>query len=79
MPEEELDEARIAIENFDGTCKACGAIESGWKARDFAFDHNHKTLKFRGIICQRCNVVIGQALESITRLLGIVRYLVDGL
>ena len=38
-------------------------------------DHNHKTGKVRGILCQNCNLVIGHAYENIDILRQIIAYL----
>lgn len=75
VPESEVERARIAIENFDGRCQSCGSTSAGHGKKDFSLDHDHATFRFRGIICNACNTAIGQAKESLDRLLAIVRYL----
>lgn len=50
-------------------CELCG--ENGV----ICFDHDHKTGKFRGWICQRCNTTIGFVEDSIPLLLRIIDYL----
>lgn len=42
--------------------------------RGFAIDHDHKTMKFWGILCQHCNLAIGHALDSVVRLLSLAAY-----
>lgn len=39
-------------------------------------DHDHKTGKVRGIVHSKCNLVIGNASEDISVLVGAIRYLV---
>ena len=39
------------------------------------FDHNHKTGKFRGWICKRCNLIIGMAQDDRELLLKLIEYL----
>ena len=38
-------------------------------------DHNHKTGKVRGLLCQNCNLMIGNAGEDINILLSGIEYL----
>jgi len=61
LSEDEIDRARIAFEGFDGFCQACGS--KGFCGR-WCFDHCHKTLKFRGIVGNRCNVILGMVEDN---------------
>ena len=38
-------------------------------------DHNHVTGKVRGILCNKCNLLIGHALDSIDILKSAIKYL----
>jgi hypothetical protein len=38
-------------------------------------DHNHKTKKVRGILCQRCNCLLGFACEDTAILKSAIKYL----
>ena len=38
-------------------------------------DHNHETGQIRGLLCHRCNLVIGNAKENINTLLETITYL----
>ena len=38
-----------------GDCPACGRHTTKW-----VLDHDHKTDKFRGYICDSCNVAFGK-------------------
>jgi len=38
-------------------------------------DHNHLTMKVRGLLCSRCNTLLGQAHEDITNLCRAIEYL----
>jgi hypothetical protein len=42
----------------------------------FAIDHDHKTGKTRGILCARCNLVLGKIKDDIMLLRAAARYLV---
>lgn len=43
--------------------------------RGFAADHNHKTRKMRGLLCNNCNLLLGNALEKPSRLRAAIAYL----
>ncbi|GAI24670.1 unnamed protein product, partial [marine sediment metagenome] len=51
-----LDEYDKLAEHQNNVCLLCGELEVG---RRLAVDHNHKTGKIRGLLCQRCNCCIG--------------------
>jgi len=50
-------------------CEICGAIGK------ICLDHDHKTGKFRGWICQRCNFVLGHVKDNTETLMAIIDYL----
>jgi len=51
-------------------CKICGS-----KKRLF-IDHDHKTGKFRGILCSNCNFLLGASVDSIKILKSAIKYLI---
>lgn len=50
-------------------CEICGG---GGK---ICFDHNHKTGKFRGWICQNCNTALGHARDNVETFQRLIAYL----
>jgi hypothetical protein len=50
-------------------CELCNAL------RKIVFDHNHKTGKFRGWLCYKCNLALGMTNESIEILTLIIKYI----
>lgn len=54
-------------------CECCGAKPHSRKG--LALDHCHKTNKFRGWLCHRCNLAIGALGDSVAGLMRAVRYM----
>jgi Recombination endonuclease VII len=64
----------------DGLCAVCHGPEKKIEhrtgvLRSFAVDHNHETGKVRGLLCSRCNMVMGQLEESVDLLHDMIKYL----
>ncbi len=55
-----------------GLCKLCGMINNGWA---LAVDHDHKTGKVRGLLCDNCNTGIGMLKDSPELLKKAINYL----
>ena len=64
----------MAITNFNGRCQCCGATEPGG-LDEWHIDHDHATMKFRGILCHGCNIGIGNLKDDISRLEAAIQYL----
>lgn len=69
----------LTIEQYDallasqgGLCAICKATPGN---KRLAVDHNHETGVVRGLLCDRCNPMIGYAKESIARLEAAIAYL----
>lgn len=73
------------IKNQNGVCAICGDKESYSNRKDnkivrFSVDHCHKSqnngiIRIRGLLCQRCNIVLGRVNDSIPLLKKMVKYL----
>lgn len=55
-------------------CEIC-KIPSSFHKKGLYFDHDHKTGKFRGWICIRCNFALGYAQDNIEILKKMIEYL----
>lgn len=55
-------EARLKAQG--DCCKICKSIEARAKHGTFVVDHNHKTGKVRGILCNSCNSMLGNAQDD---------------
>lgn len=61
-----------------GRCKICGRHESELIKR-LSMDHDHKTGKARGLLCDRCNRILLPAVERYGHLIYVAQgYLSDG-
>lgn len=78
-----LDEYLALAEAQDECCAICGAV--GLASRELvsvadrkyllAVDHCHETGQIRGLLCTRCNTLLGMARDSEEVLMAAVRYL----
>jgi len=57
-----------------GRCKICSGKEEEAK-RYLCVDHCHKTGRIRGLLCDKCNVGLSRADDSLGRLLKMMVYL----
>ena len=59
-----------------GVCKLCSMTpeENG---QALAVDHCHDTGKVRGLLCKKCNLMLGYSLDNIKTLANAIAYLQD--
>lgn len=57
-----------------GCCMICGIHQKDLK-QALAVDHNHKTNKIRDLLCDNCNVGVGNFQENINYLTAAIKYL----
>jgi hypothetical protein len=74
-----LKDYNILLESQDGTCAICGNEETGCNQHGIlkflSVDHDHTTGIIRGLLCKRCNLVLGQIKDSIDLLNKMKMYL----
>lgn len=74
-----LKQYGLTIESYDvlcerqgGVCASCGeaetALSNGLSIKRLTVDHDHATGSVRGLLCNRCNVMIGMARDDPARL-----------
>lgn len=56
-----------------GLCAICSNAPKNGK--NLHVDHDHKTGKIRGLLCQHCNQMLGNAKDNITTLKNAIKYL----
>lgn len=59
-----------------GQCAICGPRAKG-KSRSLSVDHDHKTGRVRGLLCNPCNKLLGHARDDPAFFVVAARYLVD--
>jgi len=75
----------ITIEQYDemfssqnGVCAICGkpeTQENRYGMRRLSVDHDHKTKGVRGLLCAKCNSVLGFVEDDVTILQSAIKYL----
>lgn len=64
------------LKSQNGRCAICGTDDPGHTAgRLFDVDHDHDTARVRGLLCQHCNMGLGQFGDDLDRLRKAVKYL----
>lgn len=58
----------------NGTCAICGKTVQENK-KNLAIDHDHKTMKIRGLLCNRCNLGISYLEENMEILKSAAKYI----
>lgn len=72
----EQDEYDALLEKQGGGCAICGTTRPGHTTnRRFDVDHHHGTGRIRGLLCQACNMGIGQMGDNPDRLRLAAEYL----
>jgi hypothetical protein len=64
-----ISELNEALEKQNNGCAICeealpDLLVYNNRRRGYAIDHNHETGEFRGILCLKCNSMLGMALDS---------------
>ncbi len=59
---EEKKRALSYLADFNGHCEICNRTIPS--STEWHLDHNHKTKKFRGILCPTCNPMLGYAQDN---------------
>lgn len=69
------------LKEQDNKCAICGCEETSLfknipgKIKKLAIDHNHETGKIRGLLCWRCNSVLGRLNENVELIDKMIGYL----
>jgi hypothetical protein len=66
-----LEEYNQMVKDQNGVCKICG----GKGARDLCADHDHATGRVRGLLCSKCNYILGYCNDNTQVLRNAIAYL----
>lgn len=66
------DQYRALLQNQQGVCAICGAVPNG---KRLAVDHDHATGAVRALLCQRCNLCLGQVEDDPALMRRMIRYI----
>lgn len=66
-------EAMLEAQEFK--CAICKVPHEDSKFKILCVDHNHATGALRKLLCRRCNMIIGNAGESVELLRNMIEYL----
>ena len=76
-----IEEYNQMLDDQNKVCKICGGKEirklKNGKITRLHVDHNHETGEIRGLLCNRCNIMLGQARDNSLILIKAVKYLRD--
>ena len=74
-----LNQYQTMFDSQQGLCGICSQPESAkhqkGTIKSLAIDHDHKTNQVRGLLCSRCNLLLGYAKDSISLLKKCIIYL----
>lgn len=65
------------LEEQNGVCKLCLKPERHKNKTKLSVDHSHVTGKVRGLLCHRCNVILGLLNEDVIVVQNILNYIGD--
>ena len=65
------NEFRSIVQKQNGKCPICNKVDK----KNLSVDHDHFTGKVRGIICNECNMALGNVRDSIEILRALANYL----
>lgn len=72
----EPSEYMAMVKAQGGLCAVCRHRKlEGWGRRELCLDHDHKTGKVRGLLCNPCNVALGHLRDDLEIARALVAYL----
>lgn len=74
----DIEQFESLLDKQNGRCAVCGDTETrlgnGGSVRRLSIDHCHSTGKIRGLLCYRCNSVLGYCKDNSTLLRDLAGY-----
>ena len=69
------EQYKMILKRQKNKCTVCPTKLSKLSSKEIHIDHNHKTGKVRGILCQKCNLALGLLLESVNIIKSLLNYI----
>ena len=73
-----IEEWNVMFDRQGRLCAVCRSPHSGRKNGQWCTDHDHKTGSVRGILCNGCNMALGQIKDDPQRLRMLAEYVETG-
>ena len=70
-----FEEFDTMLSKQDNVCAICKGKETYGRHKRFTVDHDHKTGKIRGLLCNHCNTTLGLVKDDIHTLKSMIQYL----
>ena len=72
-----IDDYNLLLEQQNNKCAICGIDRATFKNMKLPLcvDHDHETNKIRGLLCNKCNSLLGLANDNIEILTEAIKYL----
>lgn len=70
--------ARLMIDDHNNLCDICKTDIPGFGRKNLSVDHDHKTGVVRGMLCQKCNIGLGNFNDNTELLEKAIKYLALG-
>ena len=70
-----LAQYNLILKSQKGVCAICGQPEANHILGGLSVDHDHKTFKIRGLLCKKCNLLLGYAKDKVEILKSAIAYL----
>lgn len=67
---------RLMIDSHNGLCDICKSDTPGFGRKNLSVDHDHTTGLVRGMLCQKCNIGLGNFNDSPDLLSKAIKYLI---
>lgn len=72
-----LEDYNNMFQSQMGCCAICGTHQTKF-AKGLAVDHCHTSKNVRGLLCTKCNLLLGYASDNVEILLSAINYLKKG-
>ncbi len=74
----DIEQYKKVLENQNYLCAICGCSENDTKHKRMSVDHCHSSGKIRGLLCRKCNAMLGLVNDNVDTLLKAIDYLESG-